>query len=110
MLNYFQGYADHYSISMDELLSNEGFASVDDLINGKYESIMQGSVNMLVMLAIAEDAGITVSGDDVTNYFIQNKLASDYDSIVERYGMPYIKYEVLCQKVLDFVIDNAVLL
>ena len=108
MLNYFQGYADYYGIGIDELLSGEGFDSVDDLINQQYESIMQSAVFLLVLLAVAEDAGMTVSDNDVDDYFLKNDMTSDYARIVEEYGMPFVRHNVLYQMVIDFVTDNAV--
>jgi len=110
MLNYYMEYADYYGISLEELISSEGFSSPNELVDAYYDINMENAVSLLVILAVAEDAGITVSDDDITDYFIQNEMASDYESIVEQYGMPFIKHNVLCQKVIDFVIDNAVLL
>jgi len=110
MMNYFQGYADYYGVSIEELLSSEGFNTVDDLINDQFQALMESASSTLVLLAIAEDAGFMVSDDDITDYFQKNNMTEDFDSILEEYGMPFIKHNVLCQKVLEYVIDNAILL
>ncbi|MCL2153295.1 MAG: FKBP-type peptidyl-prolyl cis-trans isomerase [Oscillospiraceae bacterium] len=109
MLNYYYEYADYYGVEFEELLSGEGFTTVDELIDAYYETNLTNAQSMLVLLAIAEDAGMTVSDTDVEDYFQTNNMAEDIDSIVEQYGMPFIKYNVLCQKVIDFIIDNAIL-
>ena len=109
MLSYYYEYAEYYGISFEELIESEGFSTVDELIAAYYDTNMANAQSMLVLLAIAEDAGMTVSDADVNEYFQTNNMDADYDSIVEQYGMPFIKYNVLCQKVIDFIIDNAIL-
>ena len=63
----------------------------------------------LVLQAIAEDAGISVSDDDIAAYFIQYKGIEDYSVYEDYFGMPYLKMIVLQQAVLDYVTDNAVM-
>jgi len=109
MLDYFQGYADYYGMELEELLLGEGFSNVSELIEAQNEYILENAGNMLVLLAVAEDAGLTVSDRDITDYFIENGMSSDYLEIVEEYGMPFIKHNILCQKAIDFVINNSVM-
>jgi len=110
MMNWYVEYAGYYGMELEELISSEGFSSVDELIESYYDMNMESAVSTLVLQAIAEDAGMTVSDDDVANYFLDNNMMDDYQSLVEQYGMPFIKYNVLFQKVMDFIVDNAVLL
>jgi trigger factor len=110
MINYYQEYANYYGMEFEELLSSEGFSSVDELINAYYESNMTSASSLLVLLAVAEDAGFIITDEDVADYFQENDMSGEYDSYIERYGMPYVKHNVLCQRVIDYIIKNAVLL
>jgi trigger factor len=109
MLSYYQEYANYYGIGIEELLSSEGLSSVEELISTYHDTNMISATSLLVLLAVAEDAGFTVTDDDVAQYFQDNNMTGEYDSIVEQYGLPFIKHTVLCAKVIDYVIDNAIL-
>jgi len=110
MLSFYQDYADYNGIDFEELISYEGFSSVDELIEAYYDTNMTNATYLLILIAVAEDAGLTVSDDDVAAYFLRYENTSDYSSFVEQYGLGYIKHNVLCQKVVDYIVSNAVLL
>ncbi len=54
----------------------------------------------MIIQKIAQDRGITVSGDDYTDYVEKNSLD---DSLVEYYGKPYIMQSILRDKVLESI-------
>ena len=110
MVNDYQEYATYYGMELDEILNSfEGVASVDELIERKHDSILARSTFYLVIQAIAENAGISVSDEDLADYFVEYAGSSDYSSYQEGYGLPYLKQIVLCQKVLDYITKNIVL-
>lgn len=80
-----------------------GVSSVDELIESNRDSYLQSAKYTLVAQAVAEDADISVSEDDMVGYF------NDYSQYEEKYGLPYLKQIVLFQKVISYIIDNATL-
>lgn len=110
MLYYYQDYADYYGVDLSELLSNEGLSSVDELIENYYDMNKNNATYYLVTQAVAEDAGISVSTAEVGEYFAESNGSSDYSAQEEQFGLPYIMHHVLCRKVLNYIIDNAVML
>lgn len=104
MLQYYQGMATSYGMGFEEFIGTGlGFSSVDELIESNRETNLQNANYYLALQAVAEDAGISVSDEDMLKYI------PDYTQYVEQYGLPYLKQSVLIQKVLDYIIDNAVL-
>jgi len=111
MLKYYQEYADYYQMEFDEFLSTQlGVANVDALIEAEAETNLDTATYNLVCQAIAEDMNFTVSEEDLVNFFLDQTGSEDYTTYKNNLGMPYLNQIVLCQKVLDYVSDNATLL
>jgi len=110
MLEWYQEYADYYGIGLDEIIRSEGFSGVDELIEAYYSTNYEYATVTLILLAVAEDAKLTVSDSDIISYFQKNEMLNDYSLYVEQYGLPLINHRVLCQKAIDYIIDNAILL
>ena len=91
------------------LLLAVGVSSVDELIELHRDEMIEQAAFHLVIQAIAEDAGIMVSLDDLANYFMELTGTSDYSMHEELYGLPFLKKIVLAQMVLDYLGENAVL-
>jgi trigger factor len=109
MLDYYQSYANSYGMNMEEFLSKYlGMASIEELIEANRTKLTQGASFALIVQAIAEDAGISVSDEDVAAYFKESGL-DDYSEQKEYYGMPYLKWRTLNKAVLDYVKNRAVL-
>ncbi|MDR1157862.1 MAG: FKBP-type peptidyl-prolyl cis-trans isomerase [Oscillospiraceae bacterium] len=110
MLDYYQGYADGYEISLDEFLSTYvGVSSREELIENNKEANLETATYYLVSQAIAEDMGYSVSDDDMTRFFTEQTGTSDYSSYEEQFGLPYLKQTVLCYTILNDIAENAVL-
>ena len=107
MLKYYQDYADYYGVELIDLLYNEGLAGIDELIEAYSEYNLKNATYYLVGQAIAEDAGFTVSTEDLENYHTKYYGTSDYSAQVAQYGLPYVKHLALFQKVLDYIVKNA---
>lgn len=110
MLSYYSEYAAYFGMEFDEFLSAYmGVASSDELKESNYDNNAETAKYYLIAQAVAEDAGITVSDDDVANFFKEYYDTDDYSSYEEQYGMPYLKQNVLCMLVIEHVSENAVL-
>ena len=110
MLHYYQDYADYLGIEMIELLYNEGLSSVDELIDAYHDYNLGNATYYLVAQAVAEGASISVSATDMMEYYFKYYGTDDYSAAEQQYGIPFVKHVVLCQKAVDYVIQNAVLL
>lgn len=110
MLDFYRGYAEYNGVDINTLISYEGFSNTDEFIDAYYETNYSNAASLLVVMAIAEDSGISVNEEDVAGYFAKYESSADYSSYAEQYGWPYLRHNVLCQKVMDYVVENAVLL
>ncbi|MDD5095274.1 MAG: FKBP-type peptidyl-prolyl cis-trans isomerase [Dehalococcoidia bacterium] len=110
MISYYQGYAESYSMDIEEFLSSYvGVATIDELIQANIANMTETAKFPLIIQAIAEDASISVSDEDVAAYVKKYAGADDYSGYEENYGMPYLKLITLSQAVTDYLVDNAVL-
>jgi len=111
MINYFQEYADHYDMEMDEFLTEYvGVANVDELLVQNEEDTLSSATFSLVYQAIAEDMNLIVRDVDMVHYFLDATGSEDYSSYEETYGLPYLKQVVLQDLVYKHILDNVVLL
>lgn len=110
LVDYYTQTAAGYGVELEEFLTTYmELGSVDELIESNKEYNEEGASYYLVSQAIAEDAGITASDEDLTNYFLEYYGTDDYMDYESQYGLPYLKQLVLSQKVLDYMMDHAVL-
>lgn len=91
-----------------ELSDYEGLVGIDDAT--KKEDILSMVHEHQVVEAIARAEGITVEDTEV-NEFVEG-IYEDYqyesaDAFINDYGMDYLKYDFLSDKVYDFLYDNA---
>ncbi|MDD4401362.1 MAG: FKBP-type peptidyl-prolyl cis-trans isomerase [Desulfitobacteriaceae bacterium] len=111
MLNYYQGYAEYYDMELTEFLSSyEGFSSINEFVQANADNIMNNAICSFVIQAVVEDAGISVSNEDLVSYFSEYGVSDDSSSYEEEYGLPYLKQYSLSQKVFDLIIETAVLI
>ena len=103
MLDYYQDMADSYETDLDTILQYfAGVSGTDELIEQNRNGISGDIKRTFVVQAVAEDAGISVSVEDMEYYL------PDYSSYEEQYGMPWLKQYVLGLKVIEYIIENAV--
>ncbi|MGI5887878.1 MAG: trigger factor [Oscillospiraceae bacterium] len=110
MMGYLKYYADMYGEDIDTFVSSQyGYSTASELI-AAYESENQQYANYdLIVQAVAEDAGITVSESDLESYFTNDLGVTDYSAYNEMYGTPYLMKTVLEQKVIDMIREGATL-
>lgn len=110
MVDYYAYYADAYGMDLDSFVQQYVGAESMDALKEAYASDIVDDANATLLLqAIAEAEGITVTEEDVRSYFEDMTGSPDYSSYVEEYGLPYIMQAVLFTKVQDFVLEHAVI-
>lgn len=108
MLNYYQGAANQYSMTLEEFLAaNTEFADVDALYEGYADQIDDVASYSLVIQAIAESADINVTEEDLSDYFLKYNGSSDYSEYEAIYGISYLKYTILQELVLDYLVEHT---
>ena len=102
--------AAQYGVDVATLLSYYGITGdIDDWFANNQDVIKTQAKAALIYQAIAEDADLSVSDDDIKDYFKTNTGSEDYSNAKSSYGMAYIKNTVLLSKVEDYVRNSAVL-
>ena len=97
-------------MELDEFLSaNLEISSVDELIELYLEDNTQMAEMFLILQAIAEDANINVTDEDMVEYFSKYMGTEDYSEYEESFGIPYIKLSVLNEEVMIHLQKNATL-
>lgn len=110
MVQNVQNTAKSYNMELNEYLNAaEGVTNKDEFLNLYLEENKNTAKLYLIIQAIAEDAKITVSDNDVLEYFKENVGTDDYSAYEEYLGIPYLKMITLNQAVMDYMQDNAVL-
>jgi len=109
LIERYQESADYYGMELDDFLKvYVRVSSVDILLEKNRGTNEENARFSLVIQAIAEDAGIAVSEDDVASYFKKHRGMEDYAEYEADYGLPYLKFITLQQAVMDHIVDNAV--
>ena len=109
----YQSYSSSYSSKEDYLKSAYKFESLDAFNEYADNYAKQYLLQKMIITMIAADNNITVSADDINS--TGEELASyygynDYQEILDTYGREMnseIGYQVLYQKVVEFVCDNV---
>jgi len=110
LVNHFEATADSLGLTFEEYLTdNINLESVEELFELYIEENSEIVKKNLVMQALAEDAGISVTDEDVSRYFIEYMGLQDYSDYETYFGMPYLKMTVMKQLVLNYIMDHAVL-
>jgi trigger factor len=109
LICYTQECAEYHGMDIEGFLNNIGISSTDELLQLNETYMTETATYYLIMQAIAEDTSISVSEEDVADYFNEYVGVDDYSEYEDYYGMPYIKLSVLIQKVMDYIVDSAVL-
>ncbi len=111
LVSYYQGYASAYGVDLSAALpSLAGVSSIDDLIASNRENIDVAVKRCLVLQAVAEAEGLTVSDNEVTAYIgnvMGASAASNMSAYQDAYGLPYLRFCALQDKALQLIEDNV---
>ena len=80
-----------------------GFADEDAFRTTYEEDIRERISQYLVMMAIAEDAGLIATEQDVKDYFLEEMDTEDYSEYVKNYGYGYIYRAVTFNNVGNYL-------
>ena len=92
----------------DVLMEYEEVGTEEELIERNAEVNADTVRFNLIMQAVAEDAGIKATPDDISAYFAKAEGTEDYAPFEATYGLPYIKMRVLQALVFDYIVEHAV--
>ncbi len=108
ILSVYQDYADMNGMELDDFIAATGEASdSDELLELYAPDIERSAKYYLVLQAVAEKAGISVSEEEIKAYFLENTGSEDYSTHAKHFGMPYVKCMVLGNIIMDYIRDNA---
>ena len=108
LVSQYESYANMYGMDLSTLLPMmTGYQTTDELIEANHDNIERTAQGHLVFQAIAQDANISVSDDDVKAYLQTVAGSDDVDGFAQIYGMPYLKMCTLIEKVGNYLIDNV---
>ncbi|MBN2558967.1 MAG: FKBP-type peptidyl-prolyl cis-trans isomerase [Clostridia bacterium] len=110
MLQFYRNYANYYNVGLDEFLTS--YMNVPG-IDGLIESTMADNTNTaglyLILQAIAEDAGIMVTDEEVAAYFEGYSSSGSFEDFKAVYGLPHLKMVTLQEKVLEHLRESMIL-
>lgn len=112
MTDYYNEYAAAYSMTLDEFMQ-QNYGMTEDEFNEEAQTMAEQNVGLeLIYQAIAEAEGISISDEEYAELCTQ--YTSDFgfeteEEFVEYYGgEEEVRANMLADKVLEFVADNAV--
>ena len=110
MVGVYQQNADMFGMSLDEFLNLFlNVPNVATLIELFHDSILKEATFSLVAQAVAEYANLSVTREDIEDYFYKLTFSRVYSHYEEAHGLPFLKHVVLTQMVLDYITENAIL-
>ena len=105
----YEYYANMYGTDLASFLKmSAGVETTDELVEKNKESLTDAAKVYLVFQAVAEDAGIEVTPDELTNYLTSVSGNSDTASLETKYGKGYLALQALVQKTGEYLVSQAV--
>jgi len=109
LLNEYANEAMQFGMALDDLLGMIGFESSEDFVEANRERVESDAKFSLILQAVAEDAGIVATVDDVIEFFLDNFGTADFSDAEQLYGLPWIKQFIRNQMVMDLIHQQVVL-
>lgn len=103
-------YAERYKgVELVTFLKDQYDCNSEEEYLEKYkDSLANQAKNALLIQALAEYYGLSISDDEVKDYFVSDSEdALTYDDAVKEYGLPYLKQYLLQDKVISHVTSMA---
>ena len=107
ILSTYEMQAISYGFSLEEYVKQIGFTTLDEFVEYFKADIEMFCKDYLIFTAVAKTEGITATNKDVKAYFDKYLGGEDTKVAEELYGMPYLKFTVLQEQVLNHMIDSA---
>lgn len=100
--------AAQYGVDVDTLLAMSGETrTLDEIIESSASQFEAMGKDVLLYQAVAEKLGLTVSNNDIADYFENVSGSRDYQTYSDHYGLPYLRMIVLTAKVADYIVEKS---
>lgn len=100
-------YAQMYGVSLEDMLSQAGYSSVEEYLESSENSKQNMIKQILIMQALAEKNNIVCDTDILNAEFSRYFGSTDMTSYVNAYGENYVKTNILHDVVMQNLIDNT---
>ena len=100
-------YAQMYGVSLEDMLSQAGYSSVEEYLESSENSKQSMIKQILIMQALAEKNNIVCDTDILNAEFSRYFGSTDMTSYVNAYGENYVKTNILHDVVMQNLIDNT---
>lgn len=108
MLEYYKSMAEYYEVTLDEFITTYlGLADVDAVIAAEKEGNVANARVALIAIGVAEKEGLTVTEEEVQEYYTSQMETEDLSELESMYGMPYLKHVLLSEKALSYIVEQA---
>lgn len=84
-----------------------GLADVDAVIAAEKEGNVANARVALIAIGVAEKEGLTVTEEEVQEYYTSQMETEDLSELESMYGMPYLKHVLLSEKALSYIVEQA---
>ena len=104
--DYLNNMASMYGMTAEDLVVMQGAESMEDYLTQMEPSFQETIKMQLVVQAICEKDGLSVTEDDLKEYFMTYYGTEDYSAYETAYGLPYLKSLIVNEVVLEKVIAD----
>ncbi len=94
--------AEAYGMTLEDMLSYYNMGSAEEFKQANAELISDAAKELCISQAIAQQEGITVTDEDVEEYF----GGQDYSSVEKKFGKNFIKFIILQGKTISHLTEN----
>ena len=109
LMQEFMNEAMQSGMELEDMLAWFGYEGKEDLLDAHREGIETDAKMSLIMQAIAVDAGIVATVQDVTDFFVEEFGTDDFSMFEEIYGLPWLKQFIRTQMIIEFITERVVL-
>lgn len=112
MVSYYKDYAEEYSMEYEDFLSTFFGLTEEEFNEQVTAAVKQNLQQELFLKAIAEAEGFEISDEEYTagcETYAQENGYETSEELIAAYGESVIRISLLQDKVLDFLMDNAVI-
>ncbi len=107
--DFYESMASYYGLPVETyLMYYVGVQSLDQAMELEKEYMVETAQLYLVLQAIAEKDGITVTEEDIASYFREDIGTEDYSQYEEFYGRNYLAWTVLMETIQDDLCESAI--
>jgi len=100
--------AEAFGFEIEELFEWYGIETLEEFLELYRDEIEDEARLSLVLQAVAEDAGITATMQDIYDFFLDNMGVTDISEFEDRFGLPWLKQYIRNQMVVEYIMENIV--